>query len=198
MKPFLQFSTTLLIAAAACAQSAQVPVDFEQLKDKANKTTNISLNKGTIQLALLVIPNKPETAKLRKAISNLQGIYVRSYTFDHEGDYSPSDLEPLRKTITGNGWDCLVSVHNKRKGEDTDLCLRKDKDQILGLAVINAEPKEVTVVNILGAITPEEFGEIQKWFELPEINIESRPEKPKPSDKPEKSKPKDKPRNHLD
>jgi hypothetical protein len=183
MKRLIQLSTALLIASAIWAQSAQVPIDFEQLEKKASDSTKISLDKDLIQMALWVIPKKPETEKLRKVVSNLQGIYIRSYTFDKEGDYSPSDLAPLRKTITGSGWNCLVSVHNKKTGEDTDLCLRKDKDRILGLAIINAEPKELTVVNILGAITPEEFSQMQEFLDMPEINIEKSKPKDKPKDK---------------
>ena len=188
MKRLIQLSTALLIASAIWAQSAQVPIDFEQLEKKASDSTKISLDKDFIQMALWVIPKKPETEKLRKVVSNLQGIYIRSYTFDKEGDYSPSDLAPLRKTITGSGWSCLVSVHNKKTAEDTDLCLRKDKDRILGLAIINAEPKELTVVNILGAITPEEFSQFQEFLDTPKINIEKP--KPKHNDKPkDKNKP---------
>jgi len=192
MKRFLLSSTALLMTTAMWAQSAQVPVNFEQLEEKAVQRTKISLNKDMIQIALWAIPKQEDTAKLRKVVSNLQGIYIRSYTFENEGDYSPSDLAPLRKTITGSGWNCLVSVHNKKSGEDTDLCLRKDREQILGLAIVHTEPKEVTVVNILGAITAEEFGQLQEYLEGPEINIE----KPKPKDKPKD--PKDKPRNSKD
>jgi hypothetical protein len=202
MKCFLPLSTTLLMAAtmwaqsaqvqSAQVQSAQVPIDFEQLAKKAEQVTRISLDKDAIQMAMWLIPKNGDTAKLRKVIENLQGIYVRSYTFDKDGDFSSSDLDPLRRIITGSGWSCLVSVHKKKTGEDTDLCLRKDKDRILGLAIINAEPKELTVVNILGAITPEEFSQLQEFFDIPTINIEKPQarDKPKdPKDKPDKGKP---------
>jgi hypothetical protein len=192
MKRFLLSSTALLMTTAIWAQSAQVPIDFEQLAQKADQVTRISLDRDAIRMAMWLIPKDGDTAKVRKVIENLQGIYVRSYTFDKGGDFSSSDLDPLRKIITGSGWSCLVSVHKKKTGEDTDLCLRKDKDRILGLAIINAQPKELTVVNILGAITPEEFSQIQEFFDIPAINIE----KPQTKDKPKN--PKDKPKNSKD
>lgn len=188
MKRFLSLLASLLVCTAVHAQSAQISLDFDQLEEKASDVRKVSISRDLIQLALFAIPKGPDTDKARKLISSLQGIYIRSYSFDSAGDYSASDLAPVRKLITGTGWDCVVSVHSKKSAEDTDLCLRKDKDKILGMAILHAEPKELTIVNILGAITPEEFADIQKFLKL-NIEIE-KPDKPKMKDK-DKEKPKD-------
>ena len=185
MKRFIQFLPALLMTTAMWAQSAQIPLDFGQLEKKASKATNVSINKSMFDLILRFLPkDDPDADKLRKVLSNLQGIYVRSFDFENEGDYSPGDLAPLRKIITGSGWNCLVSVHNKKTGEDTDFCLRQDKDKILGLAIISAEAKKLTVVNILGAITEDELEMLQGKFGVPEINLGDKSSKPKSKDKP--------------
>jgi hypothetical protein len=186
MKRLIQFIPVLLMASSMWAQSPQVQLDFEDLEKKASEeVVKINLSRSLIRLALPFLSDKdPDTAKIRKVVSNLQGIYVRSYTFDHEGAYSLSDLEPIRKTITGSGWSCLVSVHNKKSGENTDVCLRQDNDKILGLAILSAEPKKLTIVNILGAISQEEFEMLQGHLGIPEIDIGDKTSKPKSKDKP--------------
>jgi hypothetical protein len=162
-------SGLLLAATAAAQQSPQLPLDFPELEKKATDVVNVSLPKSLLDLAARFIPNdEPDSAKIKKLVSNLQGIFVRSYEFDKDGEFSPRDLDPIRKIITGTGWICLVSVHSKRNGEDTDVCLRQDGDKVLGLAVVSTEPRKFTVVNVLGAISPEDFA-LLKEFGVPEI-----------------------------
>src|SRR5258708_5906327 len=138
MKRTVQVVPALFLSASLWArQTPQIQLDFPRLAEKASETVNVSLNKGLLQLALMILPkDEPDTAKIRKLVSNLQGIYVRSYEFEKEGEFSIRDLDPLRKTITGTGWNCLVSVHSKKSNADTDVCLRQDGDKILGLAIV--------------------------------------------------------------
>ncbi len=175
-----QFLAALLIACALRAQPAKVPLNFEALAEKAVDKLSISIDKDLITLALKFIPkDDPDSEKLRKVLSSLQGIYVKSFEFEQEGVYSSSDLEPIRKLITGTGWSCIVQTHNRRTGEDTDLCLRKDAERVLGLVVISTEPRKLTIVNILGAITAEELSLLQGQAGIPELNISSKPSKSK-------------------
>jgi Domain of unknown function (DUF4252) len=187
MKRFIPFVPALLLTTAMWAQTPQIRLDFEDLERRAEegKTVKIDLPKFLIRLALFALPeNDPDTAKVRKLVSSLQGIYVRSYEFASEGAYSPSELESIRKTITGSGWTCIVSVHSKKSGENTDVCLRQNNDKILGLAILSAEPKHLTIVNILGSITQEEFETLQGHFGVPKISISDESSKPKSKDKP--------------
>jgi hypothetical protein len=171
MKKIIRVLPAILFAASLWArQNPQVQLDLPQLADKASDTVTVSLNKNLLQMAAKLLPDDdPDTAKIKKLVANLQGIYVRSYEFDKEGEFSIRDLEPLRKTITGTGWNCLVSVHSKKSSSDTDVCLRQDGDKILGLAILSTEPKKLTIVNILGAITPEEIQMLQGQFGIPEM-----------------------------
>jgi len=173
-------------------QSPQIPLDFPQLAQKATESVDVSLPKSLLSLAASIIPSSdPDAAKIKKLVSNLQGIYVRSYEFEKEGEFSLKDLDPLRKTITGRGWNCLVSIRNKKTNEDTNVCLRQEGEKILGLAILATEPKKLTIVNILGAITPEEINMFQGQFGIPEMNLPAKPSKNK-----EKEKDKPKPENN--
>jgi hypothetical protein len=182
MKRLFAITALVLVASTAWAkQNPQVPLDFPELAKKATETVNVSLPKSLLELAAKFIPaDDADSAKIKKLVSNLQGIFVRSYEFDKEGDYSPRDLDPIRKIITGPGWHCLVSVHSKKNNEDTDVCLRQDADKILGLAVVSTETKKFTIVNVLGSISPEDL-ELLREFGVPDVA--SKPPKGKDKDK---------------
>src|ERR1035438_180591 len=121
----------LLSAALWASGPQQVPLNFDALEKKASNTVRVDLNMSLIKLAMRWMPkDDPDTAKMAKIVSNLQGVYVRSYEFDEEGAFSPDDLEPFRKTINGSGWNCLVHARNKKTGENSDICLRQDGDKV--------------------------------------------------------------------
>ena len=179
----------LLVPAVWAKQNPQVPLDFPELAKKAVDTVNVSLPKSLLQLAARFIPeDDPDSAKIKKLVANLQGIFVRSYEFDKDGDFSPRDLDPIRKIITGAGWNCLISVHSKKNNQDTDVCLRQDGEKILGLAVVSTEAKKFTIVNILGSISPEDLALLRE-FGVPDVTT-SKPPKSKEKDK-DKDKDKD-------
>ena len=51
-------------------------------------------------------------------------------------------------------------------------------EQIEGLAVISAEPKEFTVVNIVGPINLEKLTKLEGQFGVPDLGIEqAKPKK---------------------
>ncbi len=178
---FSLWAMLLMVPLARTQQIPQVPLDFPELEKKAIDSVNVSLPKSLLGLAAGVIPvDDPDSAKIKKLLSNLQGIFVRSYEFEKEGDFSPHDLDPLRKIITGPGWNCVVSVHSKKKNEDTDVCLRQDGEKILGLAVVSTEPKKLTIVNILGAVGPEDLALLRE-FGVPDVS-QAKPAKDKDKD----------------
>jgi hypothetical protein len=182
MNRIFYLAALLLTSAAWAKQNPQVPLDFPELAKKSIDTVNVSLPKSLLQLAANFIPpDDADAAKIKKLISNLQGIFVRSYEFDKEGDFSPRDLDPIRKIITGTGWNCLVSVHSKKNNQDTDVCLRQDGDKILGLAVVSTEPKKLTIVNILGSISPEDLA-LLRDLGVPDVTS-SKPDKSKGKEK---------------
>ena len=51
---------------------------------------------------------------VRQLIQGLQGIYVRSYEFDKEGEYSMEQVESLRKSFQTPEWSPMVPNANAR------------------------------------------------------------------------------------
>jgi len=204
MKKSLLVLVLVLMASPGWARQApQVTLDFPELAKRASEVVKVDLPKGLLSLAASFLSSKddPDVAKIKKLLSGLQGIYVRSYEFEKDSDFSVRDLDPLRKMITGSGWNCLVSVHSKKSNEDTDVCLRQDGDKILGLAIVSTEPRKLTLVNILGSIAPEDLTLLRE-FGVPEMNFGGKSKSTaKDQDKEPKSKskaPKDKEKDNED
>jgi hypothetical protein len=144
------------------ADTIKWPASFDKLAKDAKESVDVTLDSSMLQLA----NNDPEEAHAKRLVSKLKGVYVRSFEFDKEGQYSMTDVESIRSQLTG--WSRIVGVKST-KGENTDVYLKKNGDQIEGLFIIDAEPKELTVVHIDGPIRPEDLNELGGHMGIPKI-----------------------------
>jgi hypothetical protein len=65
-----------------------------------------------------------------------------------------------------------VAVKTKG-GDNVEVYLNMIGDQITGLAVLSLEPKEFTVVNIVGPIDLEKLSKLEGQFGVPDLGIET-------------------------
>ena len=115
---------------------------------------------------------------LGQLLNGLKGIYVKSFEFETEGQYSAADLESIRSQLRNSAWKQIVSVSSKKEG-GVEVYVMQTGGEISGLALLAAEPKQFTVVNIIGAIDLQKLTELQGNFGVPELGIE----RPKPKRK---------------
>lgn len=156
------------------AEDFKIPLDVEKLAARATETVDVTLDSSTLQLASgFLSKDDPDEAQVKKLVSKLKGIYVRSFEFDKEGEYSTGDVQALRSQLKGPGWSRIVGVKSV-KGENTEIYLLKNGDQIGGLVVLDAEPKELTIVHIDGSINPEELSRLGGHLGIPEISREAK------------------------
>ena len=156
------------------AEDLKIPFDLEKLAARATETVDVTLDSSTLQLASgFLSKDDPDEAQVKKLVSKLKGIYVRSFDFDKEGEYSLSDVQALRSQLNGPGWSRIVGVKSI-KGENTEVYLLKNGDQIGGLVVLDAEPKELTIVHIDGSINPDELSRLSGHMCIPEISKEAK------------------------
>jgi hypothetical protein len=156
-----------ILCAAAMPAFAQQSFDFKSL-DKlganARESTNITLEGDVLKLATGVFDDK-------SSLKNLTGVYIRSFEFDKAGQYNEADLAPLRAYIKTLQWSKIVDV--KEAGETNEIYLHPlPNNQLGGLAVISAEPKEVTVVFISGTMNMSDIGKLGGNLGIPEIRLE--------------------------
>lgn len=154
-------------ASVASAQQAQdsplpppSPVEKE-LAAKAVDVTEVTLGKNMLAFASNFMKGKDaDEAAAKKLIQGLEGIYVREYTFEKEGEYSPEQVEQLRKYFTGAEWVPMVHERELKKHSSTDVMMKMVNGESHGLFVLDVEPKEVSIVLILGPIRMDDLGKL--------------------------------------
>jgi hypothetical protein len=79
------------------AQDIKLPADVEKLSAKAKETVEVTMDGPMLRWASKFLSAEdPEEAKCARLVANLKGIYVRSFEFEKEGEYSSADVEALR------------------------------------------------------------------------------------------------------
>ncbi len=115
----------------------------------------------------------PDEARTAKMVSNLKGIYVRSYEFDHDGGYSRADLEELRTQMQRPEWNKIVGVRSETNGENVDVFIKLENDKMAGIVVIAAEPHELTFVHIDGPIEIDQLADLGGEFGIPKLDTKN-------------------------
>jgi len=163
-----------LCVAVAQAQDAKLQIDhLNKLADKAAEVIEVTLDERLLQLAAKFLSNQnPTEAKVKEIVSGLKGVYVRVFEFEKPGEYSPGDIESIRSQLRAPGWQKIVGVYSRRGGDNVDVHLKMQGDSVLGLAIIAADPKQLTVVNVIGPIDLEKLRELEGQFGIPRLDLE--------------------------
>ena len=180
MKPFFPTSLKIVslaavlllaVAATANAQGGRLEMgQLDQLASKASQTVDVNIDERLMRLTLPFLSGKDE-AKVRDVINGLKGIYVKSFEFEREGEYSQADLEGIRTQLRNPAWSRIVNVNSKKEGS-VEVYLMTVGATVEGLAVLATDPKEVTVVNIIGPVNLEKLAQLEGNFGVPELGIE--------------------------
>ena len=182
-RTFFKFAPALLLliasAAAAMGQSAKLQLDqLDVLANRASETVDVKLDEHLMQTTAKFFSGKDtDDAEIRDLIKNVKGIYVKSFSFEKENEYSSAEIESVMSQLRGGGWSKIIRVTSKKDGDNVEVYLLSIGDQIGGLAVVSAEPKEFTVVNVVGPIDLEKLSKIEGSFGVPFLNLP--PAKPK-------------------
>ena len=191
-------AATFALAACAIAiplhaQDSQLPLPpalEKQLAAKASDVTEVTLGKNMLSFASKFMDGKDkDDAAAKQLIDGLDGIYVRSYEFDKEGQYSMDDIDQLRKAFETGEWTPIVRERERKSGETTDIFVKNVNGEPHGMFILTAEPKELTIVLILGPIRMEDLGKLHGLAGLGALgNVDKMPkvkdkEKNKDTDK---------------
>jgi uncharacterized protein DUF4252 len=170
----LLISLMVSCAVLAVAQDARLDIGrIDALAAKAAQVIEVSLDERLLRIAAKFLKNEdPDEAKVKELVSGLKGVYVRVFEFDNPGEYSPGDVEGLRSQLQAPGWTKIVGVRSRRDGQNVDVHIKYQGDNVLGLAILAAEPKELTVVNIVGPIDLEKLSQLEGQFGIPKLGLE--------------------------
>jgi len=190
MKPLFQTSLRLGLLAALVmlgvtattkAQTGRLEMgQLDFLAAKASQTVDVNIDERLMQLTARFLSTKdPDEAKVREIVNGLKGIYVKSFEFEHEGDYLPADIESIRSQLRNPAWSRIVNVNSKKDGS-VEVYLMTTGARVDGLAVLATDPKELTIVNIIGPVDLEKLTQLEGQFGVPELGIEqSKPKQKK-------------------
>jgi hypothetical protein len=146
---------------------------LDKLADKATRVVDVTLDGRMLQLAakLLSTQKSPDAVEIRELLSGLRGVYVKYFEFDKEQEYSPTDVDPILAQLKNPSWSRMVGISSTKTGEKVEVYLMSTGDTINGLAVVAAEPRELTVVNIVGSIDVEKLAKLEGQYGIPKLNL---------------------------
>ena len=151
----------LLIPSAASAQNGRINLSFlDKLADRATEKQQIDIDSSMLKTAGQFVGPGPKSDAAKQVLSELEGVYVRSYEFEDRKAYSMDDINAIRKQLSAPGWSRIVANEEKDRGGNWELqevWLFNPGGKLGGIFIINAEPGELQVVNIVG---PIDFGKL--------------------------------------
>jgi Domain of unknown function (DUF4252) len=170
----LWFIALLAPALALAAPNPRLAIpSFSALAQKATESVTITLDPGLLGLAAKFLDSSdPQDAATKEVLKGLQGIYVRSYTFDKDSAYQQADIEAVRSQLAAPGWNRLVETRSRKTHADVDIYIMLDHNQAIGLALIASEPRQFTIVNIIGAIDLDKLHRLEGQFGVPKLDID--------------------------
>jgi hypothetical protein len=170
----------LALPLSARAQDIKIPADVQKLSAKAKETVEVNMEGPMLRWASRFLnAEDPEEKQAAKVVANLKGIYVRSFEFSKEGEYSAAEVEALRSQMHAPEWTKVVGVRSQTDGDNVDVFFKLEEDKMAGIVIISAEPKELTFVSIVGPIDVNQLADLGGEFGIPKLNPRSLPKKDK-------------------
>ena len=177
--PLLVFFLILSAAFVPKAQDSRIQLSsLDHLAAKASQTVDVNIDERLMRVAAKVFSDHDaDEKKIKDLLIGVKGIYVKSFEFETDGQYSPADVELIRSQLRGPGWSRLVGVNSKKDG-NVEVYLLFHGDQVGGMAVLHTDDRELTVVNIVGPVDLDKLADLEGQLGIPDLEIERKP-KPK-------------------
>jgi hypothetical protein len=163
---------TLLVPVAASAQGARINLSaLDRLGERASEKQEVTIDPSMLKnFGQALVPSGRNTEAAKQILSELEGVYVRSYEFDDPKAYTMDDINPIRKQLSAPGWTRIVV--NEEKGRDGDwelqeIWLFNPGGKLGGIFIINAERNELQVINVVGPIDLSKLGALGGIFGIP-------------------------------
>ena len=172
----------LLVLGATATAMAQNPriqtSQLDGLAAKANETVDVNIDESLMALTTRFLSSKDDDErKVKELVSGLKGIYVKSFQFESEGQYTDADLDSIRSQLRNPAWSRIINAKSKKDG-GIEVYLMHTGSQISGLAVLATELKQITVINIVGPVDLEKLTQLEGEFGIPELGLQgSKPKR---------------------
>jgi hypothetical protein len=159
----------LLLPTWGAAQDPKLKLpDFSSLAGKATESVNVTLNPWLLRIAAASMDDgNADSAATKKLLSAINSIEIRNFQFATDFAYSTADIDGVRRQLAAPGWSQLVQVHDRKNSKDVDIYILVENDRTRGFALIASEPREFTIINIVGSIRIEDLPRLENYLHLP-------------------------------
>ncbi|HET9533093.1 MAG TPA: DUF4252 domain-containing protein [Blastocatellia bacterium] len=157
-------------AAPAFGQESRIRLDgIDRLAAQATEAIDINVDGALLKLVATVLPGTKvsSAAKIKELISGIDGIYIRRLEFDKEGGYRTEDVEMIRAQVRPPAWTRVVGVRAGRGRNHVEAYVKSEGNNITGVTIISAEPRELVVANVTGIIDIDKLAELFREIDLP-------------------------------
>jgi hypothetical protein len=150
----------LSACAAAPAGELRIP-NYDHLSRKASDKTAVSLSGTLLRLAFKLSDADDKDPDVQM-LAQLKRVQVRSYEFATDHAYTQGDVDIVRRQLQTPQWSQVVKVRNPKENEQVDVFICIENGETRGFAIIAAEPRELTIVNIVGSISIEQLERVRR------------------------------------
>ncbi|HEU4603127.1 MAG TPA: DUF4252 domain-containing protein [Steroidobacteraceae bacterium] len=168
---------TLYLAGLACVMSStcaaaaptgrlELPA-FNDLQQSARETVDITLGSLPLHIASLLAADEDDQ-DAKDLLKSVSAVYVRSYQFDTDFAYPIERVQAVRKQLAREGWSPLVQLKEKQQ-HNVDISIALDGKQVKGFAIVATDPRQFTIVNIVGSLDVKQLGKVQERLGLPKV-----------------------------
>lgn len=177
----LLFLVAVTTSLTAHAQDMRLQLDsLSKLEPKAAQSIDVTLDGKLLELAKMFLdPKKPDEAAVRDLVGGLKGVYVKSFEFDKEGEYSATEVDSVRAQLRAPAWTRMFGAKSRKQGENLEVYMMMNGNMVNGIAVISTEPKQLSVIQIVGSIDLEKLVLLSGKFGIPQLDIKSDDKEPK-------------------
>ena len=166
--------TVIALTLSACGITAPrsndgyANLDSPGISD-TNRTMSLSLGPTTLRFAARFLDDEPETQAL---LRSLDGVRVRIYEVHGDTDRIALKFDRMGSKLSNDGWQPIMLV--REEGELVQMFSKSSSRGMQGLTIVSADDEEVVVVNVMGDIQPEYFGDVMVALDVddaPEVQI---------------------------
>lgn len=171
--PLLALLLIIAMAAVARTQDSRIQMSsLDHLAAKASQTIDVNIDERLIRITTKFLKDDDsDEKKVKELVNGVKGIYVKSFEFENDGQFSAADVETIRTQLRGPGWTRLMGVASKKDG-NLEVYLMLVGEKVGGLAVLHTDDRELTVVNIVGPVDLDKLADLDGQLGIPDLGIE--------------------------
>ena len=133
-----------------------------------DRVMNISIGPTLLHFAARHIDDDPE---VRDLLKSLDGVRVRIYEIDGDAGRVASRISTMSRHLQTDGWEPVLLA--REGSEETHMLIRMVNGNISGMTVLTSDGEsEAVVVNLMGDIQPEQFGDVMVALDVDAPGVE--------------------------